>query len=185
MSESATREYPADVTIAAYNGVRPSIPESVLVLPGARLIGDVAVGEDSSIWYNVVARGDVNYIRIGSETNIQDGSVLHVTHETHPLVIGNLVTAGHAVRLHGCTIEDETLIGIGAIVLDGAVVERRSLVAAGALVPPGFKVPSGTLVAGVPAKVRRELRDDELRNFAEHARRYVEYARTTKRDIAD
>ncbi|MEE8440525.1 MAG: gamma carbonic anhydrase family protein [Spirochaetia bacterium] len=175
---------PAGVSIVACKGILPTIPNSVMVAPGARIIGDVVVGERSSIWYNVVIRGDVNYIRIGEETNIQDGSVLHVTHDTHPLVIGNRVTAGHGVRLHGCTVEDETLIGIGAIVLDGAVVEERSMVAAGALVPPGMLVPSGKLVAGVPARVLRDLSADELANFAESANRYVEYARLTRREPA-
>ena len=171
------------VTILPFGGVHPTIPDSVLVLPGSRIIGDVVIGEGSSVWYNVVIRGDVNYIRIGDESNIQDGSILHVTRETHPLVIGNLVTAGHAVRLHGCTIEDETLIGIGAIVLDGAVVERHSMVAAGSVVLPGFRVPSGTLVAGVPAKVRRDLSEEEVGNFAEHARRYVGYAKATREEL--
>jgi len=180
---STSRKFPDGVSIVPYRGLTPTIPDSVLVLPGARVIGDVVIGEDSSVWYNVVIRGDVNYIWIGSETNIQDNSVLHVTHETNRLVIGNLVTAGHAVRLHGCTIEDETLIGIGAIVLDGAVVQKRSMVAAGALVPPNFTVPSGTLVAGVPAKVRRDLRPDEIEDLAAHARRYADYARMTAGDF--
>lgn len=169
--------WPTGVSIVASQGVFPTIPGSVMIAPGARIIGDVVIGERSSIWYNVVIRGDVNYIRIGEETNIQDGSVFHVTHDTHPLVIGNRVTVGHGVRLHGCTVEDETLIGIGAIVLDGAVVEERSMVAAGALVPPGMRVPSGKLVAGVPARVRRDLGAEELANFAASASRYVEYAR--------
>jgi carbonic anhydrase/acetyltransferase-like protein (isoleucine patch superfamily) len=171
---------PERVTIVAHGGIVPTIPDSVLIAPGARIIGDVVMGERSSVWYNVVIRGDVHYIRIGEETNIQDGSVLHVTHDTHPLVIGNRVTVGHGVRLHGCTVEDETLIGIGAIVLDGAVVEERSMVAAGALVPPGMRVPSGKLVAGVPARVRRDLNADELANFKESADRYVEYARVAR-----
>jgi len=170
----------AGISIVAHHGVLPTIPNSVTLFPGARIIGNVVIGERSSIWYNVVIRGDVNYIRIGEETNIQDGSVLHVTHDTHPLVIGNRVTAGHAVRLHGCTIEDETLIGIGAIVLDGAVVEQGSMVAAGALVPPGMRVPSGKLVAGVPARVLRDLSTVELADFAASASRYVEYARLAR-----
>jgi gamma-carbonic anhydrase len=172
-----------DVTVVAYQGILPTIPSSVLVLPGARIVGDVVIGERSSVWFNVVIRGDVHSIRIGDETNIQDGSVLHVTHDTHPLVIGNRVTVGHGVRLHGCTVEDETLIGIGAIVLDGAIVETHSIVAAGALVPPGMRVPSGKLVAGVPARVRRDLTADEISNFGESADRYVEYARLTGLDV--
>jgi len=174
---------PAGVSIVAYRGQVPAIADSVLVAPGARIIGDVVIGERSSIWYNVVIRGDVHSIRIGEDTNIQDGSVLHVTHETHPLVIGSRVTAGHAVRLHGCTVHDETLIGIGAIILDGAVVEEHAMVAAGALVPPGMVVPSGKLVAGVPARVLRDLSEPEIENFRASASRYVEYARLTRPDL--
>lgn len=182
-STDSGRTYPDGVSIVAYQGTWPTIPESVMVAPGARIIGDVVIGERASVWYNVVIRGDVHYIHIGEESNIQDNSVLHVTHDTHPLVIGARVTAGHAVKLHGCTIEDETLIGIGSIILDGAVVEKHSMVAAGAVVAPGFRVPSGTLVAGVPAKVLRDLRPEEVQNFAEHATRYVAYADLTRSDL--
>ena len=173
-----------DISVVPHQGKKPVIPDSVYLAPGVRIIGEVTLGERCSIWYNVVIRGDVHFIRIGEETNIQDGSVLHVTHDTHPLVIGNRVTAGHAVRLHGCTIEDETLIGIGAIVLDGARVEKQSLVAAGALVPPGMVVPSGTLVAGVPARVRRNLSRTEREDLVASAARYVAYAQAARKGSA-
>ena len=117
--------------ILEHKGVAPRIDQTVFVAPGAVVIGDVVIGEHSSLWFNVIVRGDVNYIRIGKRTNIQDGSVIHVTRETHPTVIGNDVTVGHRVTLHGCTVHDGSLIGIGAIVLDGAVVGASSLVAAG------------------------------------------------------
>lgn len=145
-------------------------------MDGARVVGDVAIGTDASIWYNAVIRGDVNWVRIGEATNIQDNSVLHVTHDRFPLSIGDRVTVGHAARLHGCTIEDECLIGIGAVVLDDAVVRTHSMVAAGAVVPPGMVVEGGTLVAGVPARVIRTLRDEEIADLPRSALRYVEYA---------
>lgn len=170
----------SDISIVPYDGTHPRIPGSVFLAPGVRIIGDVVLGELCSVWYNVVIRGDVHFIRIGRETNVQDGSILHVTHDTHPLVVGDRVTVGHGVRLHGCTVEDETLIGIGAIVLDGAVVERGAMVAAGALVPPGMTVPSGTLVAGVPARVRRELTPEEGADIVASAARYVAYAEASR-----
>jgi carbonic anhydrase/acetyltransferase-like protein (isoleucine patch superfamily) len=174
---------PPGTTVVPYGDLTPRIDPSVFLAPGARIIGDVVISELCSIWYNVVIRGDVHWIRIGRETNVQDGSVLHVTHDTHPLEIGERVTIGHAVRLHGCTIEDETLIGIGAIVLDGARVERNAMVAAGALVPPGMVVPTGTLVTGVPARVRRELSAEERSNLAASAARYVAYAEASRKGL--
>lgn len=166
-----------------YKEFSPSVPDSVFVAPGAWIIGRVTMGEECSVWYNVVIRGDVHTITIGDRTNIQDGSILHVRSVTGPLVIGNDVTCGHAVTLHGCTVADRCLIGIGAIVLDGAVVESDSLIAAGAVVPPGMVVPSGTLVAGVPAKVRRDLTDDEVADITASAIRYVEYAKESRNSM--
>jgi carbonic anhydrase/acetyltransferase-like protein (isoleucine patch superfamily) len=165
-------------TVRSYGIRHPVVGDNVIVLDGARLIGDVRLGDGVSVWYNATIRSDVHWIAIGQDTNIQDNAVLHVTHDTHPLSIGERVTVGHGVRLHGCTIEDETLIGIGATVLDGAVVERHAMVAAGALVPPGMVVQSGTLVAGVPARVIRTVRPEEITNFAESAARYRNYALT-------
>ena len=159
-----------------YNRLLPKITESAIILPGVKIVGDVTIGEKTNIWFNSVIRGDVHYVKIGNETNIQDLSMLHVTNGEFPLNIGNKVTVGHSAKIHGCTIEDLTLIGIGAIVLDGAHVEKNSIVAAGAVVKPGFRVPSGTLVAGVPAKVVRELTQDEIDYFEISAKHYVEYA---------
>lgn len=167
-------------TILSYEGKTPALADDVFVAPGACVIGDVSIGRGSSIWFNTTVRGDVHFIRIGASTNIQDNSTLHVTHDTHPLVVGNRVTCGHGVTLHGCTVEDESLIGIGAIVLDGAVVESGAMVAAGALVPPGMVVPAGVLVAGIPARPLRDLRDEERESLAASANRYVEYARRMK-----
>ena len=155
----------------------PALHETVFLAPGSWVIGDVVLGRDSSVWYNAVVRGDVHHIRVGSCTNIQDGCVIHVTHDTNPTEIGNNVTIGHGAIIHGCTIEDTSLVGMGATVLDRAVVRTGSFVAAGAVVPPGFEVPSGTLVAGVPARVVRELRADERQELSDAAARYVEYAR--------
>jgi carbonic anhydrase/acetyltransferase-like protein (isoleucine patch superfamily) len=162
-----------------YKNLFPQIHESVFLAEGVRIVGDVQIGENSSIWYNTVIRGDVHYVKIGCETNIQDLSMLHVTNQLFPLEIGNKVTVGHSVKLHGCTIEDLSLIGIGAIILDGAHVEERSIVAAGCVVKPGFVVPSRKLVAGVPGKVIRDLKDEEIENFEASAKRYVNYTKIT------
>ncbi len=143
-----------------------------------RIIGDVAIGKDSSVWFNSVVRGDVHRIRIGERTNIQDNCVLHVTHERYALNIGNNVTVGHGAVLHGCTIGDYCVIGMGAIVLDNAFVNPRSFVAAGALVSENFVVPPEMLVAGVPAKVKRALKADELKFLEQSAQNYVGYVKT-------
>lgn len=172
-----------DMSILSFEDKYPVIHQSVFIAPGARIIGDVTIGLNSSIWFNCVVRGDVHFVRIGEFTNIQDGSVLHVTSGTNPLIVGNYVTVGHKACLHGCTVEDYSLVGIGAIVLDGAVVRKNSLVAAGALVPPNFEVPSGKLVAGVPAKIIRDLRPQEIDYFQESAFNYFEYARNTAKGI--
>ena len=156
-----------------YNEVRPRLGERVFVAPGATLVGDVEAGDDASFWFHTVARGDVHRIRIGARTNVQDGSVLHVTHETHPLTIGEAVVIGHAAVVHGCTVEDGALIGIGARVLDGAVVERGAQVGAGAVVAPGHRIPAHHLALGVPARVARPLSDGERRLIGEIAERYV------------
>ena len=172
--ESVTQ--PPNFTIRPYRGTYPTIHPTVFLADGARIIGDVHIGEGSSVWYNTVIRGDVHFIRIGSYTNIQDNAMLHVTHDTHPLHVGNGVTVGHMVTLHGCTIEDYALIGIGSIVLDGSVVEHHSFVAAGAVVTPNTRVPSGHLVGGIPAKVLRPLTPQEIQNLEDSAQRYHRYA---------
>jgi carbonic anhydrase/acetyltransferase-like protein (isoleucine patch superfamily) len=164
--------------IHTYRGITPKIHPSVYVAEGAQIIGDVEIGRDSSVWFNSVIRGDVHFIRIGERTNIQDNAVLHVTHDTYPLVIGSDVTIGHGAILHAATLKDCCLIGMGATVLDNATIGSYSLVAAGALVLEQFEVPAGSLVAGVPARVKRMLTQEEQEEIAQSARNYVEYVKT-------
>jgi carbonic anhydrase/acetyltransferase-like protein (isoleucine patch superfamily) len=163
--------------IRVFQGIKPTIPKSVFVEETAVVIGDVVIGEDSSVWFHAVVRGDVHYIRIGNRTNVQDLSMLHVTHDTHPLVIGDDVTIGHHVVLHGCTIHDRVLIGMGAIVMDGAVIGEDSVVGAGALVTEGTIVPPKSMILGFPAKVKRAATDQELAWIRESSDNYVKYAR--------
>src|SRR3989337_3599176 len=143
--------------LRSYKGITPKLHETVYVEEGARIIGDVEVGAHSSIWFNAVVRGDVHFIRIGDRTNVQDNSTLHVTKDTYPLIIGNDITIGHSVVLHGCTVKDRCLIGMGAIVLDNAEIGEDSIVGAGALVTEGMKVAPGSLVLGIAAKVVTDL----------------------------
>ncbi|MCP9449633.1 MAG: gamma carbonic anhydrase family protein [Nitrospira sp.] len=164
--------------VRAFQGVLPKIPQSCFIEETAVVIGDVVMGEECSVWFHTVIRGDVNYIRIGDRTNVQDLSMLHVTHDTHPLVIGSEVTIGHHVVLHGCTIQDRVLVGMGAIVMDGAVIGEGSIVGAGALVTEGTIVPPKSLILGAPAKVKRPVTDKELAWITESADNYVRYART-------
>ena len=161
--------------IREYKNLKPKIGKNVFIAENATVIGDVEIGDDSSIWFGVILRGDVNYIKVGKCTSIQDGTVVHVTNRTHPTLIGNYVTVGHAVKLHGCTVKDNCLIGIGAIILDGAVINENSIVAAGTLVPPGKEFPPNSLIMGFPAKVKRELSSEEIEHLKEHALRYVDY----------
>jgi carbonic anhydrase/acetyltransferase-like protein (isoleucine patch superfamily) len=168
--------------IRAYRGILPKIAASAYIDQSAQVIGDVTVGERSSIWPNVSARGDVNSISIGDDSNIQDNCVLHCDAGRFPLSIGHRVTVGHLAMLHGCTIEDDCLIGIGAIVLNGAKIGRGSVIAAGAVVPEGAEVPAESMVMGVPAKVKRLLTPEERERFRENAKHYVEAARIYKDD---
>jgi carbonic anhydrase/acetyltransferase-like protein (isoleucine patch superfamily) len=168
--------------IRAYRGVVPKIAASAYVDASAQVIGDVELGERSSVWPNVTIRGDVNFIRIGDESNVQDNSVVHVDHDGYPTIVGNRVTVGHSVTLHGCVIEDDCLIGIGAIVLNGARIGKGSVIAAGALVPERMEVPPGTMVMGVPAKVKRELTPEERERFRENAQNYVRYRETYREE---
>ena len=163
--------------ISDFYNKKPIISDTVYVAPNAVIIGDVTIDEDSSIWFNTVVRGDVNYIKIGRRTNIQDNSVLHVTTDTHPLEIGDEVTAGHSVILHGCTVRNRVLIGMGSVVLDGAVLEENSFIAAGSVITPGFVAPSGKLVMGAPAKVKRDLTAKEIQGITESAENYVKNAK--------
>lgn len=161
--------------IRSYRGVVPKVAASAYIDPSAQVIGDVEIGERASVWPNATIRGDVNYIRIGEESNVQDNSVIHVEHETYPTIVGNRVTVGHSVTLHGCVVEDDCLIGIGAIVLNGAVIGQGSVIAAGALVPERMQIPPGSMVMGVPAKVKREITLEERERFRENAQNYVRY----------
>jgi len=160
----------------SYLELNPKIADSVFLAPGVKIIGDVKIDEFSSIWFNTVVRGDVNYIKIGKMTNVQDLSMLHVTKDTHPLIIGDNVTIGHSVTLHGCTLKNNCFIGMGATILDGAVIEEDSMVAAGALVKQNFLVPKGKLVAGIPAKIIRDLNNEEIEKIQSSAVRYKKYA---------
>jgi carbonic anhydrase/acetyltransferase-like protein (isoleucine patch superfamily) len=162
-----------------YLDLFPEIHQTVFLASGVKIVGDVKIGANSSVWYNTVIRGDVHYVKIGEMTNIQDCSMLHVTNGKYPLDIGNKVTIGHSVKLHGCTLKDLCFIGIGAIVLDGAIIETNSMVAAGAVVKPNFIVPSGKLAAGVPAKIIRNLTDEEINDFENSAKRYKKYSEIT------
>ncbi len=159
----------------------PQFGEGVFIVKQCVIIGDVHIGDHASVWYNAVIRGDINFIRIGAETNIQDGAVLHVTHETHPLRIGDGVTVGHLAMLHGCVIEDHCLIGMKATVMDGAQIGRESLIAAGALVLENSIIPPRSLVAGVPARVKRELSQAEVDGICASAQHYLDYAAAYKR----
>jgi carbonic anhydrase/acetyltransferase-like protein (isoleucine patch superfamily) len=161
--------------IYPYQGVYPQIDPSVFMTDDVIIVGDVRLAADVNIWFGAVIRGDVNRVTIGERTNIQDNCTLHETWKKYPLVIGADVTVGHSAVLHACTIEDACLIGMGAKVLDNAVVGSESLVAAGAVVREGFVVPPGTLAAGVPAKIVRDLTDAEREHIRNSARNYLHY----------
>jgi carbonic anhydrase/acetyltransferase-like protein (isoleucine patch superfamily) len=161
--------------IASYNGIAPQVAASAFIAEGAQIIGDVHIGEHSSVWFNCVLRGDCYYIRIGESTNIQDGTVIHVTQGRFATIIGNRVTVGHSAVLHGCTVKDRCLIGIGAIVLDNVTIGEESFIAAGSLVTPGTVIPPRSMVMGAPAKVRRQVTDEEVARIDEHWQHYIEY----------
>ncbi len=158
-----------------YQGKSPQLSPGVFVASGAHLIGDLEVGEDSSFWFNTVVRADCCYIRIGARTNIQDGTVIHVTNGKHPTIIGNNVTIGHGVVMHGCEVKDGCLIGMGATIMDGAIIGENSIVAAGALIPPGKVYRPGILIKGNPGIETRELRPSELDFLKTSANNYLEY----------
>lgn len=160
--------------ILPYNNIYPKLEEDVFIAPGAWIIGDVVIGKRSSVWFNSVVRGDEHYIRIGSETNVQDHAMLHGTPKEFPLEIGNRVTIGHGAIVHGCIVEDECMIGMGAIVMDGAKIGRGSLIAAGSLVPQGLVVPEGSLVMGSPAKVIRTLDEAARKRMLRSVTNYLQ-----------
>jgi gamma-carbonic anhydrase len=170
--------------IRSHRGKTPKIAVSAYIDPSAVVIGDVEIGERASVWPNVTIRGDVNTMRIGADTNIQDNSVLH-SDDGFPLTIGDRVTAGHAVVLHGCTIEDDVVVGIGSTILNGAKIGKGAVVAAGSVVPEGVEVAPGMLVMGIPAKPRRPVNEIEQKRFREGCMHYVEKARIYKREAGE
>lgn len=170
--------------IRPHHGKFPQIAASAYIDPSAVVIGDVVIGEESSVWPMTVIRGDVHFIRIGNRTNIQDGCVLHVMKDLNPLVLGDEVTVGHSVTLHGCTIESRVLIGMGCIILNGAVIGADSIIAAGTLVTERTVIPAGSLVMGSPGKVKRPLTEADQKSIAAYAERYVGYKNIYKSEVA-
>src|SRR5262245_44539897 len=167
--------------IRPYLDKTPQFDETVFIEDSAQVIGDVIIGSHSSIWFNTTVRGDVHYIRIGSYTNIQDNSVVHVTNGKFETILEDYVTVGHSVTLHGCHIKSNNLIGIGSIVLDDVLIEEYCIIAAGALVTPGTKVTSRSLMMGIPAKRVREVSDEEVTRIRRNAMNYFEYKETYKK----
>lgn len=163
--------------IYEHDGIRPRLGKDVFLAPGVILLGDVEIGDGSNLWFYTVARGDVNNIRIGRMSNIQDHCMLHVTGGRFPLTVGDRVIVGHRSVLHGCTVEDDVLVGIGALVLDGAIVEQGAVVAAGAVVTPGTRIPKHTVAMGAPARPSRETTDEERAFHAQNLAKYHEYGR--------
>jgi carbonic anhydrase/acetyltransferase-like protein (isoleucine patch superfamily) len=161
--------------IRSYKGISPTVPPSCYVDESAQLIGDVVLGENSSVWMNAVLRGDVHSIRIGANTNIQDCSVLHGMLNKWPVILGDWITVGHSVTLHGCVIEDRCLIGMGVIILNGARIGAGSIIAAGTLIPEGMIVEPRSLWMGVPGKLRRQLNDDDQKEILRYGRNYIGY----------
>ncbi|HUB20654.1 MAG TPA: gamma carbonic anhydrase family protein [Acidobacteriaceae bacterium] len=161
--------------IRTYQGIAPTIPATCYIDLSAQVIGDVVLGEHSSVWMNAVLRGDVHSIRIGAHTNVQDCAVLHGQRYKYPVVVGDWVTIGHNATVHGCVVEDACLIGIGATILNNARIGEGSIVAAGAVIPEGMVVPARSLVAGVPGKVRRDLTSDDREEILHYARNYLDY----------
>jgi carbonic anhydrase/acetyltransferase-like protein (isoleucine patch superfamily) len=161
--------------IRCYQGFTPIVPEGCYVDASAQVIGDVELGPRASIWMNAVVRGDVNRIRIGAASNVQDCAVLHGMRDLYPVLIGEMVTIGHNATVHGCVVEDTVLIGIGAVILNNARIGEGSIIAAGAVIPEHTIIPPRSLVAGVPGKVRRQLGDDDRELILKYARNYLDY----------
>jgi gamma-carbonic anhydrase len=171
--------------IRPYKGKFPQIAASAYIDAAAVVIGDVVIGEESSVWPMCVVRGDVHHIRIGKRTNIQDGCVLHVMKDEYPLVLGDEVTVGHSVTLHGCTIRSHVLIGMGCIILNGAVIGENSIIAAGTLITERTVIPAGSLVMGSPGKVKRELTEADCESIGKYAERYAGYSVTYREEAAE
>jgi carbonic anhydrase/acetyltransferase-like protein (isoleucine patch superfamily) len=163
--------------IRAYQGVLPIVPSTCYVDSSAQVIGDVVLGESASVWMNAVIRGDVNSIRIGARSNVQDCAVLHGMRHLYPVIVGEMVTIGHNATVHGCILEDAILVGIGATILNNARIGEGSIIAAGAVIPEHTAVPPNSLVAGVPGKVRRTLGDADRELILTYARNYLDYTR--------
>ncbi|QXD15969.1 gamma carbonic anhydrase family protein [Rhodocaloribacter litoris] len=162
--------------VRAFLGVTPVYDETNYIAPSAEVIGDVTLGKGASVWFNATVRGDVNWIRIGAASNIQDNAVVHVTKGVAPTDIGEGVTVGHSAVVHGCTVEDNVLVGMGAVLLDHCVIGRDSIVGARALVTQGTRIPPRSLVLGSPARVVRELTDEEVEQIRTFARNYLHYS---------
>lgn len=171
-------------TILAYEGITPTIDPQAFVAPGARVIGDVEIAAEASIWYNVVIRGDVGMIRIGKRSNVQDGTVIHVAGGLHHTMIGEDVLIGHLAMVHGCTLHDRAFVGFGAMVMDGCVIESDAMLAGGAMLTPGKRIPAGELWAGRPAKFMRKLAPEEIASNQKGVAGYVEEGRRHKRAVA-
>ncbi|MBM3752229.1 MAG: gamma carbonic anhydrase family protein [Acidimicrobiia bacterium] len=163
------------MSIRPYRGRLPVIDPSAFIDDSAQIIGDVVIGAESSVWMQTVIRGDVNYIRIGARSNVQDGTIVHVQHDTHPTLIGHDVTIGHGAIVHGCTIANRVLVGMGAIILNGAQIGEDCIIAAGTLITEGTIIPPRSMVMGSPGKVRRPLTDGDLAMIREFAGNYVRY----------
>jgi carbonic anhydrase/acetyltransferase-like protein (isoleucine patch superfamily) len=171
--------------IRSYKGILPQVPSSCYVDLSAQLIGDVTLGERSSVWMNAVLRGDVNSIRLGANSNVQDCAVLHGQRNIYPVIVGDWVTIGHNATVHGCVIEDAVLIGMGAVLLNGCRIGEGSIIAAGAVVPEGVIVPPRTMWAGVPAKQRRELTDEDRPRILKFAQDYLDYVEIYQKEMGN
>lgn len=174
-----------EMTLVPVGGRWPRLGAEVWLAPGARLVGEVTLGDRVSVWYNAVVRGDINSVTVGDDTNIQDNAVLHVAHGSACLRIGARVTIGHGAIVHGCTVGDEVLVGMGSIIMDGAVLGDGAIIAAGAVVNPGMVVPPGMVAMGVPARVVREVRPEEREAAGPRATSYVGWAEANRRGVEE
>ena len=173
-----------NVMVRPYQGKSPIIPASCYIDPSAQIVGDVELGENASVWMNAVVRGDVNSIRIGANSNVQDCAVLHGMRYVYPVIVGEWVTIGHNATVHGCVVEDACLIGMGSMILNNARIGEGSIIAAGALVPEGMNVPPNSLVAGLPGKVRRTLGEEDRKAILRYAQNYLDYVQIWKKEPA-
>ena len=184
MTTGVARQRKICFMIRSYQGVTPVIPTSCYTDPSAQIIGDVILGEQASVWMNAVVRGDVNSIRIGAKSNVQDCAVLHGMRYLYPVIVGEMVTIGHNATVHGCVLEDTVLVGIGATILNNARIGEGSIIAAGAVIPEQTVIPPNSLVAGVPGKVRRTLGDADRTLILKYAQNYLDYTAIYLRETA-